>query len=199
MKLTALQKARRFELQKAAYQVARKRGFHAVTVDQIARRAHTSKGTVHNYFKNKKQLIEFAVRHAHLVYRNTIVSRLKAAKTPSERLWSIVAGTFDPEQFGPEICRLWLTIFDEMKYDRKLARLVSILDKRSISLTLSTVRALVEPEEVDDKAYTLMALMDGFWLLSATDPEVTREVALRHIAAYIQKNFPRFDPRAIKL
>jgi TetR/AcrR family transcriptional repressor of bet genes len=199
MKLSAVQRSRRAELQKAAYEVARKRGFHTVTVDQIARHAGTSKGTIHNYFKNKKQLIEFAVRYSHLVYRNAILSRLKKANTPSERLWSLIDGTFDREQFGPEICRLWLTIYDEMKHDSQLARLVGILDKRSISLTLSIVKELVGPDEVNDKAYMIMALMDGFWLLSATDPRITRKAALRHIAGYLRNNLPRFDTRAIRL
>src|SRR5688572_17313023 len=103
MKLNSLQRVRRLELQKAAYEVARKQGFHSITVEQIARHAGTSKGIVHHYFKNKKQLIEHAVRYSHLVYRKAIVSRLKKAKTPSERLWSIIDGTFDPDQFGPEI------------------------------------------------------------------------------------------------
>jgi TetR/AcrR family transcriptional repressor of bet genes len=199
MKLSSIQRIRRLELQKAAYQVARKHGFHSITVEQIARRAGTSKGIVHHYFKNKKQLIEYAVRYAHRVYRNAIVSRLKEARTPSERLWSIIDGTFDPDQFGPEICRLWLTIFDELKHDRKLARLVAILDKRSISLTLSAVKELVDAHEVNDKAYTIMGLMDGLWILSATDPEITRETALRDIGTYIVRNLPRFDPSAVKL
>jgi TetR/AcrR family transcriptional repressor of bet genes len=199
MKLNAVQRARRANLQKAAYEIARKRGFHSLTIDQVARQAGTSKGTVHNYFRNKTQLIEYAVRYSHLVYRNAIVSRLKQAKTPSERLWSIIDGTFDRKQFGPETCRLWLTIYDQMRYDKKLARLVSILDQRSISLTLSTIRELVDPDEVNDKAYAIMALMDGFWLLSATDPAITRKAALLHIAGYLRKNLPRFDPRAITL
>jgi TetR/AcrR family transcriptional repressor of bet genes len=199
MKLNSLQRVRRLELQKAAYEVARKQGFHSITVEQIARHAGTSKGIVHHYFKNKKQLIEHAVRYSHLVYRKAIVSRLKKAKTPSERLWSIIDGTFDPDQFGPEICRLWLTILDELKHDRKLARLVAILDKRSIALTLSAVKELVDAQEVNNKAYTIMGLLDGFWILSATDPEITRETALRDIGAYIVRNIPRFDPHAIKL
>jgi TetR/AcrR family transcriptional regulator, transcriptional repressor of bet genes len=199
MKLSSIQKLRRFELQKAAYEVARKQGFHYITVAQIARHAGTSKGVVHHYFKSKKQLIEYAVRYSHRVYRNTIVSRLKEARTPSERLWSIIDGTFDPDQFNAEICRLWLTIFDELKHDRKLARLVAILDKRSVSLTLSAVKELVEEHEVNDKAYTIMGLMDGLWILSASDPEITRETALRDLAAYICRNIPRFDPSAVRL
>lgn len=199
MRRRSTKKNRRQELQKAAYEVARKHGFHSITLEQIARHAGTSKGIVHHYFRNKKQLIEHAVRYSHLVYRNTIVSRLKNARTPSERLWSIIDGTFDPDQFGPEICRLWLTIFDELKHDSKLARLVAILDKRSISLTLSAVNELVDAEEVNEKAYTIMALMDGFWILSASDPEITREAALRHIANYLVRNLPRFDPSAVRL
>ena len=100
---TRISELRRVELRQAAYEVASKYGFHAVTIEQIARHAGVSKGIVHHYFRNKQQLVEHAVRHAHLVYRQEVVDRLKLAKTPSERLWSIVEGTFAPEMFKPEI------------------------------------------------------------------------------------------------
>lgn len=194
-----ISKLRKGELRRAAYEVASKYGFHAVTIEQIARHAGVSKGIVHHYFRNKQHLVEHAVRHAHLVYRQEVVDRLKLAKTPSERLWSIVEGTFAPEMFKPEICRLWLTIFDALKYDTKLARLYGVLDKRSISLTMTTLKQLLNESDVDQAAYSIMGLMDGLWILSATEPEVTREAALSTIAAYIRRNIPSFDMSAVKL
>jgi TetR/AcrR family transcriptional regulator, transcriptional repressor of bet genes len=193
MKLSPLQRRRRDELQRAAYEVARRRGFHAITIDHIAAQAGKSRGIVHHYFGSKRRLVESAVRHAHGVYRTSVTKRLKNAGTPSERLWCIVEATFDAEQFSPDICRLWLTIFDELKHDEKLAHLVAILDKRSISLTLSTIRHLVDADRADRVAFQLMALMDGFWLLSASDKEITRELALRHMAEFIRRNIPRYD------
>ena len=196
---TQISKFRRVELQRAAYEVAIRYGFHAITIEQIARHAGVSKGIVHHYFRSKQHLVEHAVRYAHLVYRREVVDRLKLARTPSERLWSIVEGTFAPEMFKPEICRLWLTIFDVLKYDARLARLYGILDKRSISLTMTTLKQLLNEPEVDQAAYSIMGLMDGLWILSATEPEVTREAALSIIAAYIRRNIPGFDMTAVKL
>ncbi|HEY7748495.1 MAG TPA: transcriptional regulator BetI [Aestuariivirgaceae bacterium] len=198
MKLISAQQVRRAELQKAAYEVACKYGFHAITLQQIADHAGTSKGIVHHYFSSKKDLVEHAVRYAHLVYRTSVVTRLKTAHTPSERLWSIIDASFSEEQFRPEICRLWLTIFDELPYDKNLARLVAILDRRSISLTVSAIKHLVELSEAEEKAFSLMALMDGFWILSAFDPAITSRAALSYIVDYIRRNIPRFDMSVVK-
>ncbi len=143
--------------------------------------------------------MEHAVRYAHFVYRKSILDRLKLAKTPSERLWSIVEGTFAPENFNLGVCRLWLTVFDALKHDQKLARLYRILDKRSIALTITTLKQLTGEAELEPVAYSIMALMDGLWALSATEPDVSREAALSIIAGYIQRNIPRFDMSVVSL
>src|ERR671924_401824 len=90
---------RREELRRAAYETAGKHGFQALTIAGIARRAGISKGIVHHYFHDKQDLIEQTVRFAHAEYRKEVVDRLRKASTPSERLWSIVAGTFAPAIF----------------------------------------------------------------------------------------------------
>jgi TetR/AcrR family transcriptional regulator, transcriptional repressor of bet genes len=197
--LTPISTLRRVELRRAAYEVASRHGFHAMTIEQVARHSGVSKGMVHQYFANKQDLMEHAVRYAHFVYRKGILDRLKLAKTPSERLWSIVEGTFAPENFNPGVCRLWLTVFDALKHDQKLARLYRVLDKRSVTLTIATLKQLTGEAELEPVAYSIMALMDGLWALSATEPDVSREAALSIIAGYIHRNIPRFDMSVVSL
>lgn len=190
---------RREELRRAAYETAGKHGFQALTVARIARRAGISKGIVHHYFSGKQDLIEQTVRFAHAEYRKEIVDRLRKAKSPSERLWSIVEGTFAPAIFQPPYRRLWLSIFEAARTDPRLARLCAILDQRSVTNMTVALRHLVPSAEVETVGLSIAALMDGCYLLAVDEPEITRSVALNLIAGHIQITIPNFDMSAVKL
>jgi hypothetical protein len=63
---------------------------------------------------------------------------------------------------------------------------------------VSAIKHLVELSEAEEKAFSLMALMDGFWILSAFDPAITSRAALSYIVDYIRRNIPRFDMSVVK-
>jgi|SRR5215212_11432228 len=190
---------RREELRRAAYETAGKHGFQALTVAGIARRAGISKGIVHHYFDSKQDLIEQTVRFAHAEYRKAVVDRLRKARSPSEKLWSIVEGTFAPAIFQLSYRRLWLSIFEAAKTDPRLAKLCAILDRRSVTTMTVALRHLVPPSEVETTGLSVMALMDGCYLLAVDEPQITRSVALHLIANHIRIIIPDFDVRAAKL
>jgi TetR/AcrR family transcriptional regulator, transcriptional repressor of bet genes len=190
---------RREELRRAAYETAGKHGFQALTVAGIARRAGISKGIVHHYFDSKQDVIEHAVRFAHAEYRKAVVSRLSKARSPSEKLWSIVEGTFAPAIFQPPYRRLWLSIFEAARTNPRLARLCAILDRRSVTNMRVVLRHLVPPSELEAIGLSIMALMDGCYLLAVDEPQITRSVALNLIANHIRIIIPSFDMSAVKL
>ena len=190
---------RREELRRAAYETAGKRGFQALTVAGIARRAGISKGIVHHYFTGKQDVIEHAIRFAHAQFRQAVLDQLRDANTPSERLWSVVAGNFAPAIFQPPFRRLWLSIFEAARTDPRLARLCAIVDQRTISNVHVALRHLVPPSEVETKAFAIIALMDGCWFLAVDEPQITRSVALNLIASHIRIAIPNFDMSAVKL
>jgi TetR/AcrR family transcriptional regulator, transcriptional repressor of bet genes len=190
---------RREELRRAAYETAGKHGVQALTVAGIARQAGISKGIVHHYFLDKQDLIEQTVRFAHAEYRKEIVDRLRQARSPSERLWSIVEGTFAPAIFQPPYRRLWLSIFEAARTDPRLARLYAVLDRRSVTNMTVALRHLVPQSEVEATGLSIMALIDGCYLLAIDEPQITRSVALNLIANHIRIIIPNFDMRAVKL
>ena len=190
---------RREELRRAAYETAGKHGFQALTVAGIARRAGISKGIVHHYFAGKQDLIEHAVRFAHAQFRQAVLDQLRHASTPSERLWSVVAGNFAPAIFQPPFRRLWLSIFEAARTDPRLARLWGIVDRRTITNVHVALRYLVAPSEVETTAFSINALMDGCWFLAVDEPQITRSVALNLIAGHIRIAIPNFDMSAVKL
>jgi TetR/AcrR family transcriptional regulator, transcriptional repressor of bet genes len=190
---------RREELRRAAYETAGKYGFQALTLARIARRAGISKGNVHHYFLDKQDLIEQTVRFAHAEYRKEVIDRLRKARSPSERLWSIVEGTFAPALFQPPYRRLWLSIFEAARIDPRLARLCAVLDRRSVTNMTVALRHLVPASEVETVGLSIMAIMDGCYLLAVDEPQITRLVALKLIASHIRIIIPNFDMSAVKL
>ena len=190
---------RRQELRQAAYEMAGKYGFEALTLASIAKHAGITKGNIHHYFESKEDLIEQTVRFAHAEFRNAVLERLRNARSPSERLWSVVDGNFAPEIFLLRFRRLWLSIFQAAKTNPRLARLNSILDRRTITHIMMPLRQLVPPAQLESVSFSLMALMDGCWLLAVWEPQVTRAAALSLIADHLRANIPDFDMSVIKL
>jgi hypothetical protein len=61
------------------------------------------------------------------------------------------------------------------------------------------LRQLVPPSEVQTTGLSIMALMDGCYLLSVDEPQITRSVALNLIASQIRIIIPNFDMSAARI
>src|SRR5688500_2507702 len=96
---------RRLELVQATYEAVKKSGFRGYALEEVARHAGTAKGTIHHYFLNKEELIDEVVKYVNRDLSNTILEMIKAANTPSERLWSIISVNLSEEYFSPIIAR----------------------------------------------------------------------------------------------
>src|ERR687897_3145694 len=90
MIIAKIRDIRRRELLQAAYEVLKRDGLHATTIDKIALKAGAAKGIVHHYFPNKRDLIFTTLRYAHALRRNEIVQRLRLANSPHARLAAII-------------------------------------------------------------------------------------------------------------
>jgi TetR/AcrR family transcriptional repressor of bet genes len=190
---------RRQQLRKAAYELAGKHGLQALTTAGIARHAGISKGIVHHYFAGKEDLIEQTVRFAHAELSNAVLAGLRKARSPSERLWSVIDGNFAPAIFQPRYRKLWLSLFEVAKTNSRVARLLAIVDRRTITHVMQPLKLLVAPSEVEIKAFAIMALVDGCWFLSVEEPQITRPAALKIVANYLRTVVPNFDMSAAKI
>jgi TetR/AcrR family transcriptional regulator, transcriptional repressor of bet genes len=199
MVLTPIRKIRKSELQKAAFDVLFSNGYQSTTVEQVAERAGIAKGAVHHYFANKGQLLHYAVRYGHSLYRRAVVRRLAGKTSPSERLWATIDGNFASEIFQPQLCRAWLSVFDASFGDPLLRRLFEIVDLRTISTLTHDLKRLGPAANARDIARDIMGMIDGLWCLAASHPELTREHALSFMLKYVGETVPGFDaaPEAI--
>jgi len=97
MILVRIDELRRRELIRAAFSVIKREGLHYATLAKIAEEAGASKGLVHHYFRDKQQLIELTMRFVQAQKKGEVVKRLRAARTPSERLWAVASVVLNEE------------------------------------------------------------------------------------------------------
>jgi len=113
---------RRDSILSAARDVFYEKGFHRVKVDDVARRAEVSKGTVYLYFESKESLL------AHLLLEDleALVAALEAAFAPGEtipaeaRLRRLAQAYLDFFQANPHSFRL-LMAFDRGRFQESVS------------------------------------------------------------------------------
>jgi TetR/AcrR family transcriptional repressor of bet genes len=200
VKLTRLSDIRRKELRQAAFAVLEREGIAGATLEKVAAHAGASKGIVLHYFRNKQELFEHAMREANAVLRDAVVARLRRARTPAERLDAVIEGNFEEHLFLPPLCHAWLSLCAEVPRDEKLARIQKVLHARMRSNLLSGLSALAAPEDADEIALGVTALIDGLWLRLGLQPgSVSREQAIRQVKDYVAARLAMRQPAAAGL
>ena len=195
VKLSRISDIRRKELRQAAFAVLQREGIAGATLEKVAAHAGASKGIVLHYFRNKRELFEHAMREGNAVLRDAVIARLKRARTPLERLDAVIEGNFEPDQFRPPLCHAWLSLCAEVPHDEKLARIQRVIHARMRSNLLSGLRGLASPQEADEIALGVTALIDGLWLRLGLQPgSVTREQAIRQVKNYVGGRLAMREP-----
>lgn len=179
MALTKLSDIRRRELRRAAVEVMRREGAAGTTLEKVAQEAGASKGIVLHYFRNKQELFEEAMREANAGLRDDVVRRLKAARSPIERIWAIVEANLGEHVFKPPHGHAWLSLCAEAPREPQLARLQSIFHSRMHSNLMSGFLSLVPRTEAARLSLSMSALIDGLWVrLGIGDGTVTSAIAI---------------------
>jgi TetR/AcrR family transcriptional repressor of bet genes len=194
MTLVRIDELRRRELIKAAFSVIKREGLHYATLAKIAKEAGTSKGLVHHYFHDKQQLIELTMRHVHARRKEEVVRRLRAARTPSERLWAVVSVVLDEEYLQPGFCRAWVSFNTEAYGHATLARLQRAIHRRERSNLTDVLARFLSRGEAWKTAVALKAMIEGFrfrvGVVSPTkfDPGAPKAQVL----AFLERRVPGF-------
>jgi TetR/AcrR family transcriptional repressor of bet genes len=189
---------RRLELEKAAYEAVKECGFRGLVLEEVARHAGTAKGTIHHYFLNKEELMLGSTRYVNRLYAETMVRLLKDAKSPSERLWAIIAVNLAEEFFQPLIMRAYvLTIANGIHYP-SLLRAYEITHDRSLSNVVFALRSLAEPDEVETIANTIWTMIEGAWIFQVTRKHNIAGDTLAQISNYLNRAVPSFDNSVVR-
>lgn len=102
----ALRQAIIFEATEA---VLAERGFHGASVDEIARRAEISVGTLYNLFGSKENLFASVTERRIEDVRGAVRLRVEAAATGLDKLHAAVDAVFDDFDAHEQSFRVWVT------------------------------------------------------------------------------------------
>jgi TetR/AcrR family transcriptional repressor of bet genes len=193
---TSIGSIRRQELEKAAYETACELGFKAMTLKSVAKHAGVSKGVIHHYFQSKDELINGMERHTNRLYAKIARERLKTARSASERIWAIVESNL-VEGYTPNVVPSYLPVLVAGIHFEKLLRTYNAIDTRGRSNILYALKSLKATNELAT-SYTIWSMLEGAWVLSESQSQITRAALLQSIADYL-KRIPGFDISVVDL
>jgi TetR/AcrR family fatty acid metabolism transcriptional regulator len=82
------------------------RDFHAVVMDDIARRCGVGKGTLYRYFPNKQELLQAVMRDGLVSLKEQIHGTIGSASPPAEKLAEIVGAILGHFAARPGLARI---------------------------------------------------------------------------------------------
>lgn len=136
-----------------ALEVFKRKGFHAASMESIARRARVSKGLTYNYFNSKEDLLA-AVVSQWMDELAALWEGLESESNPLQRLMSVLDRFCDSVKQDPDRYRLYFAVFFELEYlatietasrsSRKLAHQIGRI--RSVSRDLFVRLGASDPE-----------------------------------------------------
>ena len=183
---TSIEKIRRQDLVKAAYQTFLEYGLGGMTVARIGDRAEMSHGIVNYYFKNKDQLLSIVVRYANCLIMQEVIHCLKQARTPRERLSAVVEGNFPAKLFVRETASAWASFYAAVPNKPDFERLQAAVYRRLHSNVAYDLKRLVSPSAAEEIATGISVWIDGLWLRRGMDSNsLDSEQAVRAVNAYI--------------
>jgi TetR/AcrR family transcriptional repressor of bet genes len=194
---TSIRELRKEELERAAREVIDQVGFNNTTVERIAALAGASKGVAHHYFKNKDEMLVAAVRHANRLFARDFLKLLARAKSPSERLWTIITSQLSQEYLTPQYLRAYLTILEAGFRKQEIVRIYDITERRGRSNIAFALRAMMPARDVPLVAHNIWSMIEGAWLALPPQSENGRKEIVLAIAGYVTSSTPGFDESVI--
>lgn len=177
---------RRTELIEAVIAAIHAQGFASLTVNDIARNAQTSTGSIHYYFGSKEALLEATMRHLLSILRAATVRRLEGQATPAARLRAIVMANFDDSLFTRQNCSVWSQFWAHAPYAPGLARLQKVNRARVRSNLRHALKQILPAAQADEICVSIQSYMDGIWInVSQTQAEPSPDMAQREAMGFL--------------
>lgn len=182
------ERLRKAELEKAAYQAIYQRGYAGVTLDDIARQAGVSKGTLVYHFGSKSGLLVAVMkRFTHAI--NLMIRRsLRQAQTPHEKLLAYATHQFFSVETTRQFCTVSLDFLAAANRDATLMDVQRQFLTEQLALDMELARlGLGHPEE---RARMIRALVEGLSVRFLADPQPQlaqyREECVRGLQAILR-------------
>ena len=160
--LEAIRESSRNAILQAALRLFAERGYHATTIEAIAREAGIAKGLVYNYFVSKHELLRQLVLLGVREFEDLLPELLRTAD-PVERLHVLfeLSGKLIREK--TEFYRLYMMVLLQVNRDKELSKIIQEYSRTLYGETEEILRELGVPD-VETEARLLAALLDGIGL-----------------------------------
>ena len=122
-----IRKLAKENIRAAAMDVFIERGYHAASIEDVAKRAGISKGLMYNYYKGKEQLLAEVVR-TRMEDIDRVMKEASALPEPSAQLKHIVDGALDGVKAKPKLYRFYLHLQTQPEEDHVLAKYSQMLN-----------------------------------------------------------------------
>ncbi|MDK4705538.1 MULTISPECIES: transcriptional regulator BetI [unclassified Rhizobium] len=164
MPKVGMEPVRRKALVDAAMRVIGDHGSLTVTMSEIAKQAGVSPALAHHYFGSKEQLLIETVRVHLQRLRDSVVTALREAKTPREKLSAVIRVSFQADQFAPETIAAWLAFYAEAQRSEETRRFLVIYARRLHSNLVANLKALCPVGDAGRIAEGAAAMIDGLYI-----------------------------------
>lgn len=149
-----------------------KKGFHATTIDDVAKHAGISKGLLYNYFKGKENLLSKMVEDR-IEGLTRVMEVASSMETPGDQLRYIVEGAIDNVRQKPDEFRFYLHLQTQPEEDQVLKKYSKLLieeSARQFELQCEMFEKLGVQEPRKRSLYFSSALQ-GIMLMISTYPQ----------------------------
>jgi TetR/AcrR family transcriptional regulator, transcriptional repressor of bet genes len=167
----AKKSVRKKDLVRATMTAIHETGLAEPTMAQISSCAGLASGSIiSHYFASKEELLEETYRDLATVFVGEVVFRVRAARTPIEKVEAIVAAVFAPSQTTPEAVSAWLWYWSRAAINSTYGEIERATYANVRDELKSALSSLLPKTSVPDVAEGMLALMYGLWLRFALDP-----------------------------
>lgn len=182
---------RRNELIDATIASIASHGLGDTTLSTIAAEAGVSPGLVNHYFEGKDELLEATLRHLASQLALRVRAFMPRNPTPLERIRAIIEGCLKDENFSQGNIQAWLHFWRQVPNNERFARLLHAINCRFRSNLLFALKQLMPEDRAVEASIAIYALIDGFWLRSATEPnavslDVARKISHDYVAMILK-------------
>ena len=169
-------------------------GYAETTIDRICKQAGISRGLINHHFSTKDELMAKTYHrladHLALQTRRAVQA---AGDEPEGALRALICASFQPDIFEEEHLAVWLGFWSVVRTTAAIAETHRAL---YAGYRRALTRAFERVQEKQDltrdgalAATTLTALIDGFWLERALDPQAFSAAEARRAALMVAERF----------
>ncbi|MDP9014843.1 MAG: betaine-aldehyde dehydrogenase [Pseudomonadota bacterium] len=162
-----LEESRRRQLIEVTIDSLAELGYIGTTLAQIAGRAGVSPGLVAHYFGDKDGLLEAAFRSLARRVGDHVRARLRQISTPRARIQAVIDANLSLEEFAQRTGTAWLAFWGQVLQSPGLKRIQCAYQRRTLTNLRSSLKRLVPPDEAQNLAAMIAAMIDGVWLRAA--------------------------------